>query len=278
MTDTISRKRKHQIKWALIYILYICAFLCLSRYDLAASMYLTEHRIRFAVLIGTHVSILPTGIILGLCASCLCRHEIGWKKNLCFVISVVGDLIVSYYIFQPKINLAGSLLIIVGAFPLWILNRWKADHTDMSRKEAVNACVAGILLVICSMAVTSILKMVWARPRFISLENPAAEFVPWYQFGHFNTSNDMYKSFPSGHTTAAATILWIVLLPHLYPHLKGHEKTLWIISIVWIAIAAFSRIMAGMHYISDTMGAFLVVLSLFLYFRKKLFPSDDKQD
>ncbi len=278
MTKTNSKKRNSTLKWVLIYTLYICAFLFLSRYDLAASMYLTEHRVRFAVLIGIHVSILPTGIILGLCGACLCRCQTGWKKNLCFAISVIGDLIVSFYILQPKMNLAGCILIVVCAFPLWILNRWRADHTDMTRKEAVNACVAGILLVICSMAVTNIMKMIWARPRFISLENPVTDFVPWYHFNGFNALNDLHKSFPSGHTTAAATILWIVLLPHLYPHLKGHEKTLWIFAIIWIAIAAFSRIMAGMHYISDTMGAFLVVLSLFLFIRKKLFPADNVQE
>lgn len=278
MEENVQKTAKRQMKWPLIWIGYLAAFLFLSNYDLQASMFLTSHQSKFVIFVGTHISILPAGLIAAFCGTCLYHGQNGWKRNLPLAISIIGSMVVSFYIFQPNLNLAGFLLVAAAAIPVWILMRFIADHADVSTKEARNTCIAGILLVISAMAATSILKMIWGRPRFISLEDPLTDFVPWYKFNGFNASNDLHKSFPSGHTTAAATILWITMLPHLFPSLKGKEKRLWIIAIVWIAIAAFSRIMAGMHYISDTMGAFAVALGFFLYYRKRFFPGDDRLD
>lgn len=272
-SDSASRQ-KRSWKWPAIWILYIAAFLFLSRYDLQASLYLTSIRNRWVVWWGTHIAILPASLILAYCGSCLYLVTAGWKRGLMMACAVIGSMIASFYILQPKWNLAGFLLIAALGFCIWMRSWYLAHHVDLSRPEAVNACLVGLLLVVSAMAATSLLKMVWGRPRFISLADPQRDFVPWYQFHGFTLTEDLHKSFPSGHTTAAATVLWITLLPKLYPSLAKRERTLWILAVLWIAVAAFTRIMAGMHFISDTMGAFMVGLGFFLYYRAKLMSSN----
>lgn len=273
MQSDSTSKPKRSWKWPVIWILYIAAFLFLSRYDLQASLYLTSIRSHAVVWWGTHIAILPASLILAYCGSCLFQVTAGRIKTLMMACAVIGSLIASFYLLQPRWNLAGFLLIAAVGFCIWMLNWYLAHHVDLSRREAVNACLIGLLFVVCAMAATSLLKMIWGRPRFISLANPQQDFIPWYQFHGFTLTQDLHKSFPSGHTTAAATVLWITLLPKLYPSLEKKEKMLWTIAIVWIAVAAFTRIMAGMHFISDTMGAFMVGLGFFLYFRAKLLNS-----
>lgn len=69
-------------------------------------------------------------------------------------------------------------------------------------------------------------------------------------------ASDAFKSFPSGHTCAAATVYAIMLVPDLF-ELKGKKNGLvakiacWCVPVVITMLVAISRIVCGAHYMSD---------------------------
>lgn len=76
---------------------------------------------------------------------------------------------------------------------------------------------------------------------------------------------DEFKSFPSGHTANATTMLLLGLVPYLKPQLQKYQKALVAFGFAWAAIVALSRILLGAHYLTDTAVGFLVgFLSVYL--------------
>jgi membrane-associated phospholipid phosphatase len=133
------------------------------------------------------------------------------------------------------------------------------------------------------------MKELWARERFRvmvgALDRSAVPngnyqgFTPWYLpqgfadrapayvvsmenidttvFGH---TGDAFKSFPSGHSGAAAAIMALIILPDIFPKTLGgwKKKLLWIFPLAYIGAVALSRIIVGAHYLSDvTFGGFI---------------------
>ena len=59
-------------------------------------------------------------------------------------------------------------------------------------------------------------------------------------------------------------MFFITFLPDLFPDLPQKPWIYWTISFLFTVFVAFSRIMAGMHFISDVMAAFGVYMIWYL--------------
>lgn len=244
------------------FLLYLVLFLELSTFDLSFSEYLTSIRYEPFVLWGKHIGVLPASVISGFAFCVIGRSCEEKHRYLCMAAGYAASVIAAFHICsiwwsRPYLQCAAMAALLL------FLMRKTAERVPLN-DETIRICQAGILLAACSVSLTTVLKVIWGRPRFWSLSMDMQEFAQWYEISGPVWFADMNKSFPSGHTTAATVILWIRYLPRLDQRLQGKEILLTIFAILWIVSTALSRIMAGMHYISDTMAGFAVGFSIYL--------------
>ena len=144
----------------------------------------------------------------------------------------------------------------------------------------------GILLLITALGITTFLKTIMSRPRYRALTDEATgltidDFCSWWQPFKYHeglnilSDSEEFKSFPSGHTTGAtSSILFVLYLSLLFPKLGNKRMILFIIGCLWTFLVAFSRILVGAHFLSDTMFAaiyttiFILIFNIFI--EKKL--------
>ena len=244
------------------YLLYLVLFLKLSTYDLSFSQYLTSVRYEPFVLWGKHIGVLPASVICSFSFCVMARRYEERSRYLCLFAGYVSSVIASYYVCSMFLEDPYILCAACGAGVMLVMR--KAAEKIPLNENTLRICQAGALLAVLSVSLTTVLKVIWGRPRFCSLSEDMHEFAEWYHIAGPAWFEDMYKSFPSGHTTAASALLWIRYLPGLDHRLQGKERILTAIAILWIICTALSRIMAGMHYITDTMAAFALCFTVYL--------------
>lgn len=139
--------------------------------------------------------------------------------------------------------------MIVYAIPIVKLER-------MEKKGIFFVCV-----ILTSILITFILKNLWGRIRFRDLES-ISEFTMWFLpqglCGHF--------SFPSGHVTAASSILSLLVISK---YNREQKTTIPVVIIVYsfILCMVVSRMIMGAHYLSDVSVAFMITYTVFLCYR-----------
>lgn len=154
------------------------------------------------------------------------------------------------------------------------------------RAMIIRVALAIVLVLLCELVVVNLIKVAWGRPRMrLVVSHPEAFFVPWWQLGNAlkeplmaaGVAADEFKSFPSGHTANATTMLLLGLVPYLKPQLQKYQKALVAFGFAWAAIVALSRILLGAHYLTDTTVGFLVgFLSVYLICGAVLRPRSGK--
>lgn len=132
-----------------------------------------------------------------------------------------------------------------------------------------------ILIALGPTILTHLIKIPWARPRMrllVSSLGQMVSFHPWYQPGLADKAQliasgipaDELKSFPSGHTTAAATILSLYYIACASPLLRSRRYHFFFGGLVWTLLVALSRIIIGAHFLTDVTAAFAITFSIFV--------------
>lgn len=147
---------------------------------------------------------------------------------------------------------------------------WMVHLAKTAPREAVIRVAATLFFVILAeVIVINIVKIPWGRARMRLVANdPRAYFMPWWQTGSqlksalvsAGVASEEFKSFPSGHTGNAATLILLGLLPQLNSRLEKKKPLLLGIGFGWAALVALSRIIMGAHYLTDTTIGFTVTL------------------
>lgn len=185
--------------------------------------------------------------------------------------------------FMPTIYLSMEPVIVYAiGFALSIvvilLSRRLAILNDPAKVRRIALIL--ILVIFAEMILVNLIKIPWGRARMrLVATDSRAYFMPWWQVGGslkheltaLGVASEEFKSFPSGHTANAAVLLLLPLLADLEPKLKGKGKTLLIIGAVWAALVAFSRIIMGAHYLSDTVVGCTVNYLVILIILKLLY-------
>jgi len=261
-------------------VLYGTVFLILTVYDLDIEKALTVTIPDWWKFFGSSISILPGILIAGWCAGVLARHEAGWKRILYGILSlffcVYTAMQFSKYSRLPFSSPAVLILLAAALALVFLLSRKPAELTPEGRR----ALWIGILL-LCLQALTiDLMKALWGRPRYAFLSETGKTFIPWYRISGPVWSDDRLRSFPSGHTGAASVLLWITLLPCLFPSLGKKRALLTAAALAWIVMTMIGRIGIGAHYATDVWGGFGVSLALFELLKHQLLPgkkADDNQ-
>lgn len=208
------------------------------------------------------------------------RFYVGLKV-LSAVICFAGFFVFYIYLFGKFVKddlmykyvyMAVFSLVSVG---LGLLGTMKVDKALM-KKLVVFAI---FILVVLAMAqiLTTVMKLLWGRMRFRNMNANYDGFTPWYILNLKPDAarealiaagspkvDDAFKSFPSGHTSAAGTSFVVIMLPEMFEKLKKYKVWFYVVPAVYTALVAFSRLIVLAHFLSDVLFGYLIaVVSVF---------------
>ncbi len=120
-----------------------------------------------------------------------------------------------------------------------------------------------VIGLIFSMLLVNLLKNLWSRSRFFHMyeKNDFSQYSTWLIPQFRKTSLDIYKSFPSGHTTSATLILAWLYAPQGLKN-KNYYKYLENFVKAWPLLVALGRILDGAHYLTDV--SFAIIMTCLL--------------
>ena len=149
------------------------------------------------------------------------------------------------------------------------------------RHTVIRVAAVFLLVIFADILVVNLIKIPWgrARMRLVAVDD-RAYFMPWWQPGKAlrdtlvaaGVAAEEFKSFPSGHTANASSLMLLCLLPQLSPKLAGKQTALFLIGFFWTVLVAMSRIIMGAHYLTDTIVGFAVGLMILAGLCHILFP------
>ena len=128
---------------------------------------------------------------------------------------------------------------------------------------AVTYGIIAMVYFILVIIIMNSLKTVWGRMRLREMTDPVVEFTRWYVIVNRGGFENIYASFPSGHSMNSAAIILLTLLPSFVPMLEGKEKLLKGIAYTWTIIVGSSRIVMGAHFASDVTVGILLSFAIF---------------
>jgi len=202
------------------------------------------------------------------------------KKGRKIVQVVFGGLFVALGVVFGTILPSGylpfaqSVSIIIGFATMTLLTILIFFFVKKCEKTNMTKVALTILFVALSEVILiNVLKGFWGRPRMRFLaETPDVTFQPWWIVGtqikdvfvSLGVSAEEFRSFPSGHVGNAACLIMLSLLPYLKPGMKQKQELLFFIGILWALLVAFSRIILGAHFLTDTAVALIVTSLIFI--------------
>ena len=288
----MTMKKKTIVSLCLFFILFAGLLLTATFTDLQVSRLLTKHTLPagqyyadgvFGVVfecIGTAPELLLGGIcaaMLSVWALRLLKH--GALRMLLMLAGGAGS--VGFYAWEfydlfhyicrhmPGVQSVPAFLWGVSAFlalfcatlTMFAVNCFSDDTL---RKLPRFACVtAGSILF--ALLLVNVLKSPMGRMRFRAMNviGDFSGYTPWYVANGqpdktwmretFGTA-DAFKSFPSGHTRAAAATFYLISLADVMNvQSKRRRALLWCFAILFTGSVAVSRIMVGAHFFSDVL-------------------------
>ncbi|MBQ3047741.1 MAG: phosphatase PAP2 family protein [Clostridia bacterium] len=210
-----------------------------------------------------------------------------WLNNVLMFFCFVAAYIVCFYCINKTLSyisehsafgldnfLSSSLgLIIVLSFSL-IVNIFAFLLFNKLSETSLAQLFWWAILVLMVAAVSNTIiqttKHVFDRTRYRAMHFVGDEnfsyYTPWYKVNNnkFNSisifADDFFKSFPSGHTCAAANSATLIALPIFIKKFNNKKwKTIFTASsVAYTLFVALSRIVAGAHFFTDTLIATLI--------------------
>ncbi|MCF0110493.1 MAG: phosphatase PAP2 family protein [Erysipelotrichaceae bacterium] len=183
---------------------------------------------------------------------------IGWS---CFLAVVLGTANTVQTVFPQKRWLITIAIFIYGLVTCFLVRFTKNMNVKGKR------CVAQYILtsVLFGVVLVHGIKLFWGRPRFRLLQNQAEiSYLPWWKPNflfrdsakQFQIVSEEFKSFPSGHTAHATTILALIKIVNCKKNRKITPALF--AGYLYIAVIAYSRILMGAHFLSDVCFGFLI--------------------
>lgn len=269
---------KRNIRFAIAAAVYIILLILLSSYDLSFSETMTAHASELFIQLGRRIGPLPVVLIPAFCVHALNQFsKPRWYVDvLCFLLCFIAGWIVVIPHDSPVIEGCFTLLLAVLFYCLVIRIPLPQDS-----EETRILLMIGILTPLSGTLLVQLIKHVWSRPRYLAILQEGAKFQSWLTISGFRNDGDLYRSFPSAHTFSAACSLMTVLLPELYPKRSWNRTLLLLLFLTFTVLVAFSRIMAGKHFISDVMagaGIFLFIFLLLLFRKERDLAQKESQN
>ena len=236
---------------------YLALFLTAAPFDYPFSEFLTSHANVWLVTFGARLGPLPATMISGYCILALGSLREKWRLYRVAAIAIIAAG--AFNVLKPDLS---SMLDIGFLIVLWAVMFFLVRQVPVPGNTSLNEHILqySVLVILISNTVVQFMKLLWGRPRFYALKLYDLTFVPWHRIAGFAMRPDAFRSFPSGHTVTAASMFLLVFLPVLYPE-RFHSRTkLWVLCGIYTALIASTRIMAGMHFLTDVLAGCAVFL------------------
>ena len=161
------------------------------------------------------------------------------------------------------------IALALSAAAIWATARFSAGATWQAMCTLAAALFAVVAL---EMVLVQGVKIFWERPRMRMLAETGAEFSPWWSPGYEDrdaltaqgVESSEFKSFPSGHSANAATLMMLTGFALLREDFRRYTTRLFWIGAAWAFLVALSRLSIGAHFLTDTAAGltftFVVVL------------------
>lgn len=202
-----------------------------------------------------------------------------------FVSKIMGYVL--RHVDADEFNGDGWLSIVIVFIGLVILGLGIMSVHNFSDKQIemlFGFAVATILVCIVESSLVEAIKIPAGRIRYRAMnmypDNPDygfAAFQKWYEFKgewmdkdtlrELFTTSDAIKSFPSGHTSGAASLYCLMMIPTALQIKKKWATALfWICPILFVGAVAVSRIIVGAHFFSDVLvGGTISFVCVFIF-------------
>lgn len=230
----------------------------------------------FSASILVRVSLKNRNLILKvfLTALCLCLGVLAYyllfQRTTEYICEHLGKIRL-YEEIKLFVSL-GAIVLSLGGLSLTLYLTFKISENQLKGLFAFSLCV--IFTVILAQGVVQGIKGVFGRQRFRTIKvleyyglDGLIDYTKWFvvngkrvvseEMLALGIASDGYKSFPSGHTCAAAMSFTLIFLPDFLGLEKGKRvklKGIMIgVSFLFTALVALSRIVVGAHYLTDVL-------------------------
>lgn len=217
-------------------------------------------------------------------AACALLFRFRTRKNIALnVLAAVGSGalfalltlmggFMTYNYLSDNLGDISKLWMILPALVMAAVGIWIAWCVPMeSRSKALRYAAVALLYFILVILIMNSLKTVWGRMRFREMTDPVNQFTRWHQIVPRGGFNNIYASFPSGHSMNSAGVILLMLLPPMIPALRGREKALHAFVYIWCVLVGISRVFMGAHFSSDVTVGVLLSLAIFEALRAILY-------
>ena len=189
-------------------------------------------------------------------------------------IAAMGGFMTYNYLRENLAHVSPVWAVVIGlaiaALGIGIARAVPEENRALALKYAATALLYFLLVIL----IMNSIKTVWGRMRFREMTDPIHEFTRWYQIVPRGGFNNIYASFPSGHSMNSAGVILLMLLPPMIPALRGREKLLHVLVYVWCAVVGVSRVFMGAHFSSDVTVGVLLSLAIFEVLRSVLYREE----
>ncbi|ATZ18162.1 phosphatase PAP2 family protein [Mesoplasma melaleucae] len=163
-------------------------------------------------------------------------------------------------------------LIFIATSIFYKLNANFTDQKNFAWKVGLVICY-----IIAIILTTELLKNIFSRPRPITTNilNSESEidFREWWNIT-YTYGFGKNKSFPSGHTTSAITILGLALL---FKKDSLYYYGIILISFIFAILVGTSRMILGKHFLTDITFATIIAVSWYLLFENCFFKTSKQK-
>lgn len=200
-----------------------------------------------------------------------------------FVDYLMGKFFIKEIMYQTFYLVLFTLI----ATALAMLATYKIDKAIMKKLVLFAIMILAVLAI--SQIITTITKGMWGRMRFRNMNENYDGYTPWYKlnFGAagreglivtdpYHSNKDAFKSFPSGHTSAAGLSISLILLPDIFDKLKKYKVWFYVAPIVYTLLVALSRIIVKAHFLSDVLAGFIISVGAVFFSRWIILLVDSK--
>ena len=243
-------------QFVIIWIILALGMVLGSFVDLPLSLKLYDESNRLGIFMN-FMAMVPSFILLEICC-CVSSWYHRDDRQLFFLTALscpvsgilcVDELYRRFHDDTRAVVIAGTVvgLLFLGLFAL--INP-KVNRTQAVIAESVMMTAAGIFLA------TAALKYLWGRQRFYTMEDPLSQFTMWLKIKPLGI-HDSNRSFPSGHTSFSALTLCVAAMPGV-TDIRRRKIFFVIITIIWMIMVMYGRIVYGAHFMTDTCAGALV--------------------
>ena len=192
------------------------------------------------------------------------RHnKVFWKLTCVFYLAFMISIFIQPLRYSNRF--VCWMLVIPVILSVIVFRLFDKVKDEQLNRYHLHFLVIG-LTVLSSILVPQFFKMIWERPRPY-LVFSGIDFQAWY-IGLNLTFDNAYKSFPSGHSAVAASLLSLTVF-----QVELKDRTFRLLKLtlfVYVLLMMVSRMVRGDHFLSDVLFGAVIPYLIYIYIRNLL--------